>query len=449
MSASGPIPWRQALAVPVALAVGSLVAKATGAAGLLGLLTVCIVTLWLVVRHLADPDDVRALRWLLRWTMGAFVLHLALSVVLNAVLYGQSDAQTYHRGAEAILRHWRGGFPLPSLPSGKEGFYFLVAGIFWLLGPHNLAGLIVNAAFSAALVPVVTDLSRRLLGHDAADRVPALVVFLPGLLLWTSQLLKEAPIILLIAVAMSSGVRLLGRLSLPALATLAVSLSLLFTLRSYVGLVLAVGIVGGIALGRPSVLGGLGAGLSAVILVVLLVTATGVGYSGYQAASGSNLKKADVVRKGLAGSADSGFGSEVDISTPAGALTSLPQASATFLLGPLPWQFSGGRQLVALPDVVVWWLLMPSLWLGIRIAVSRVGRAVALPLLPAVTTTALLSLVVSNFGTVVRERSQIVIILVPFLALGLAERARRRTERYPPRPTAKVVPGEPLRPVTR
>jgi hypothetical protein len=175
------------------------------------------------------------------------------------------------------------------------------------------------------------------------------------------------------------------------------------------------------------VLGGVWAGLSAVTIVAVLVTATGVGHSGYKVATSSNLKQANVVRKDLATSASSGFGSDIDISTPAGALTSLPTAAATFLIGPFPWQFSGGRQLVALPDVVVWWLLLPSLWRGLRTAGRRIGRGVLIVVLPAMMTTALLALVVGNLGTVVRERAQVSIMLIPLLALGLVERGRRST----------------------
>jgi hypothetical protein len=429
MSALGRTsPGRVALAVPAALAVGAGIAVNGAAAGLLALGLLCALAVWLLARLLTDrerdPDEAARV---VRWTLAAFAGHLVLSLAINAVLFSSSDARVYHRDAVGILRHWQGGLPPPVLPHGKEGYYYLLAGLFWLFGTHDLAGLLVNAAFAAALVPVVTDLTRRLLGDDPARFVPWLVVLLPGLLLWTSQLLKEAAIVFFVAVSLNCAVRLLSRLTLLGLATLAASLAVLFTMRSYVGLVLAMGLLGGIGLGRPSVLGGLGAGLAAVVALAVLVAATGVGYSGYKSATSSNLTQANLVRKDLATSANSGFASDVDISTPAGALSSLPMAAATFLLGPLPWHFGGGRQLVALPDVLTWWLLLPSLWRGVRAAKGRIRRGVLVFVLPALMTTALLSLVVSNFGTVVRERTQVEILLVPLLALGLAERAGRRS----------------------
>jgi hypothetical protein len=173
------------------------------------------------------------------------------------------------------------------------------------------------------------------------------------------------------------------------------------------------------------VVSGLAAGLGVLALIAALVLASGFGYSGYQAATGSSLRQAELVRRDLANSANSGFAADTDISTPAQALSFLPQGLLNFLLGPFPWQLGGGRQLLVLPDVLVWWLLLPSVWRGLREARRR-GKASLVLILPAMTTSALLSLVVGNFGTIVRERSQVVILLTPIMAAGLAVRRRRR-----------------------
>ena len=49
--------------------------------------------------------------------------------------------------------------------------------------------------------------------------------------------------------------------------------------------------------------------------------------------------------------------------------------------------------------------------------------------LPAATTWVLLALVISNYGLVSRERVQVVVLVAPLLALGLAVRAERRLRR--------------------
>ena len=76
----------------------------------------------------------------------------------------------------------------------------------------------------------------------------------------------------------------------------------------------------------------------------------------------------------------------------------------------------------------MWWWLLPSAWLGYRESRGLIGRKSLLLLLPVLVASVVLALVISNYGTVVREREQIVVLLVPFIALGLATKAARRQD---------------------
>lgn len=422
----GRLPWRGALLAGLAVALGAAVVHADAVVAMVAPSVAGVLALLLLVRLAVRwPGDRTGERRVLRWTLGAFAAHLLLSIVINRLTYAQSDAHVYHMGAVKILQHWQLGAPGPSLPHGKEGFYYLLAGLFWMFGVHDIAGLVVNAVLAAATVPLVSDTTYRLFGRESAAYAPPLALFLPGLLLWTSQLLKEAAIVLLIALAANCAMRLGARISVGPVAGMITALVVLLTFRSFVGVVVAAGLLVGVALGRRSVVSGLAAGLGVLALIAALVLASGFGYSGYQAATGSSLRQAELVRRDLANSANSGFAADTDISTPAQALSFLPQGLLNFLLGPFPWQLGGGRQLLVLPDVLVWWLLLPSVWRGLREARRR-GKASLVLILPAMTTSALLSLVVGNFGTIVRERSQVVILLTPIMAAGLAVRRRRR-----------------------
>jgi hypothetical protein len=433
MTTQGPMVPREAVVmtmVLVALGLGAAVVSASWLIAVVAPTMLALVALTVLVlamfRGFEDPTVVRKV---LRWTLGAFVLHLMLSVVIHSLIYAKSDALTYHDGAVALVQHWKMGFPSPSLPHGKEGFYYLLGALFWVFGVHNAAGLVINAMLAAALVPIMTDLTRRWFGQAAAAYVPVLVVLLPGLLLWTSQLLKEAVAVFLISVAVSSAARLAERVTGPRLITMGTAVVLLFTIRSYVGLLLAAGVVVGVVLGRRSVLTGFGTGLGVLALFATLLFASGVGYSGYKVATTSNLQQASLVRQDLAASANTGFGSDVDISTPGRALSYLPVGAVSFLFGPFPWQLASFQQVAVLPDVLVSWCLLPSLWRGARAARHRVGRTAFVLALPALAITVLFSLVVGNYGAAVRERIQVVVVLVPVIALGLAERNRRSTGR--------------------
>jgi hypothetical protein len=92
---------------------------------------------------------------------------------------------------------------------------------------------------------------------------------------------------------------------------------------------------------------------------------------------------------------------------------------------------------------VVWWALLPSLFVGLRTAWRRSGRTILVLIFPAAAVSAVLSLLVANYGTLVRARVQVVLLLVPFIALGLAERESRRaakaTRTLPHPPHRRIV----------
>ncbi|MFN2556896.1 MAG: hypothetical protein ABR592_08490 [Nitriliruptorales bacterium] len=419
-------------ALLVGLGLGAMVVLSHSLLALLAPAMLALLLLMALVRRLGrDFDDPDVGRQLMAWTIIAFVTHVVFGLVVTNVYGGvldylrAPDAFAYHSLAEDILRHWTTGVPGPELPAGKEGFYYVLAALYWVFGAHTAAGLVLNAALSAALVPLVTDTTRRLFGEGPATRVPPLVALLPGLFIWTSQLLKEAPILFLIALAAACAVRFLERVAAAPVLGLSLALAALFTFRAWVALVIAGGFVAALLVGRQQLAIGLTSGVT-VLAILAVVVGLGLGYSGYRAAVDADLTQAQTVRQDLA-SAESGYDADVDVSTSRGALSYMPRGLVSFLLGPFPWQVRSARQLIVAPDVLVWWLLLPSLWRGLRQARRLIGRGMLVLVLPAITTSMLLALAVGNFGTVVRERGQVTILLVPIIALGLAARARARS----------------------
>jgi hypothetical protein len=408
------------------LVLGAVVTRSEGlvalllpaGAGVLGLMAACRF-----FGREVDPAEQQRLLW---WTITAFLAHMTFGLIVSNVStfagYLGGDATTYHYYAVQILDHWTKGDPAPVLAAGKEGFYYLLAGLYRVFGTRMAAGIVVNAIAAAALVPLVSDTTRRAFGSKAARYVPALVVLLPGLFLWTSQLLKEAFVLLFIAIAANCAGRIVERVTVLPLVGLALAVALLFSFRGWVALMVLTGLLMGVTLGRQRLTAGIGTGAAMAALVTLLVLGVGLGSSGYNRAVSANLEQANTVRLDLATSAESGYGGDADISTPGRALSYLPVGVVALAFGPFPWQVSGLRQLPALADVAVWWCLLPSLWRGSRAARRVLGRRWLILVLPAATTSVLLALALGNFGTIVRERMQIVVLLVPLIAFGLAQR---------------------------
>jgi len=414
--------------IAVGVASGGLVGRHSAAVGLLALVVVGILaivaTTQVLIGRLDEPEAVVVVR---RWALASLGVHLAVGlIVVNSgtlTNFLGPDALTYDSLATQIAGHWSHGTAMPSLPAGKEGYYYVLAVVYWVFGHSTWAGVALNAMLAALLVPIVSDTTWRLFGRSAARYATAIVVVVPGIVLWTSQLLKEASFVFLVAVAANCAVRLVHRYSAGPLVVLAMVIPVLLSFRSQLGFAIGVGIFAGIVLGRGEVAGGLVGGLLVAALAAVVV-GLGVGSSGYDTAVGSNLKQANAARQGLA-AADSGFASQTDISSTPRAVIFLPLGLVTVAVGPFPWQLHGTRQLVAVPDILAWWVLAAAFWWGQRAARQR-GRQWLVLFIPAVAVAAVLALIIGNFGTVVRERMQVLVLLAPIMALGLAERRARR-----------------------
>lgn len=422
---------RLAPVVVVAVSLGVMVVRVGGLVALLAPGAVGVLLLMALVRGLIRWPDEAARRRIMWWTMVSFGAHLAFGVAATDIshgirLYLGTDGIGYDLIARAIVKHWQLGQPFPLVPNGKEGFYYMLAGLYWVFGSYTAAGLAVNATLAAALVPVMSDLTHRLFGPAAARYAVPLVVVFPGLFLWTSQLMREAGMLFLIVVALDCGVRLVERVLPAPLIVLTTSLVLAFTFRAWVALILAGGLLVGIALGHSRLTSGLTAGLGALVVVASVMLASGLGYAGYKSATSVDLQQAQVVRNDSAASAATGFQPEVDISSTPSALGYLPRGVVSFVLGPFPWQIGGARQLPFVPDMILWWALLPSLWRGFRSSGRLVGRRRLLFVLPATGIILFMSLALGNFGVIARERLQLLVLVVPLIALGLAERPSKR-----------------------
>ncbi len=423
-----------------ALLLGALIVYRPGLVAIVVPVIAMLLVVLVVTRALV-PDS--ALKRVLAWTLAAFGLHLAIGLVIQSsshlISYFGGDAFTYSAGAVGIYQHWVHGAPLPTyLPIGKTGFYYLIAALYVAFGIHPQAGIAVNAAMAALTVPILFDATRRHFGDAAARAVPVLATLIPGFLIWGSQLLREPGVYLMMAVALNCAVRLIDRASLGPLVVLVGSIGLLFTFRADVALMTGAGLVVALMIGRRQVASGVVSGVGTLALILALVVGGGLGYSGYRFVTHTSLQQVNLVRSNSSESAASGFLPEANVSSGPHAASYIPVGGTYFVLGPAPWQLHNIRQALEVPDLLVWWFLLPSLWRGIREGWRRRGREVLVYLLPAAAVTLVLTLLVANFGTVVRERMQVVILLVPLLSLGWSVR-------HPARPAA---PGSTTRVMT-
>jgi hypothetical protein len=128
-------------------------------------------------------------------------------------------------------------------------------------------------------------------------------------------------------------------------------------------------------------------------------------------------------------SAQSGFGQDIDVSTPEGLLTAIPLGMTYLILAPFPWQLTSLRQMITLPEMVVWWLSLPLVVLGLWFSLKHRLREVA----PIVIFTSLLTLTYSillgNVGTAYRQRAQLLVFYFIFAGVGFVLVKEKREEK--------------------
>ncbi len=132
----------------------------------------------------------------------------------------------------------------------------------------------------------------------------------------------------------------------------------------------------------------------------------------------ANLERIQSSRSNLSRAADSGFGQDVDVSTTEGAISAIPIGFAYLMFAPFPWQAANFRQAITIPEVLVWWAMIPFLVMGLIYSVKHKLRNAFPILIFSLLLTLSYSILQGNVGTAYRQRTQIQVFLFIFIGVG-------------------------------
>jgi len=173
-----------------------------------------------------------------------------------------------------------------------------------------------------------------------------------------------------------------------------------------------------------------------IIMIVIGMALAYFGVSHYatqQFDAYGSLRQLQMMRMDASQSAASGFGQDIDVSSPEGALSALPLGLSYLLLAPFPWQLASLRQIITLPEMLVWWSSIPLLIVGLIFTIKYRLREVAPILVFTTLLTLTYSILQGNVGTAYRQRAQLLIFYFVFVSIGFVlgrekreEKARRR-----------------------
>lgn len=395
----------------------------------------CALTLpllgWIALR--APREEARLL---LPLVSAAVALRLGVATAIDRFApahFFSMDQRRYEWLGQALADFWRGAAPYPDLIYAKPGYYAWNALIYTAVGHVPLAAAFSNAAVAGLSIVLVYRLARDLAGARAARIAALLAAFFPSLVLWSSLNLKDAAAIVTILLALRGAQRIAGGRLVGGVAQVALGLLVLSQLRDYLVLIVLLGIGAGLLLPRlrsvPAA-----AVAAAAVAVVWWVGAVPAPVEEIADKGGFELLEQHRRNLGVGASA---YHAEADVSSPRAALRFLPVGLFYFLFAPAPWQLWNTRQWLTLPEMLLWYALVPQVVLGLR-ALLRRRVVAALPLLcVAVLTTVSYALVEANLGTAYRHRAQVLVLYLVLAAIGLAPRRREA----PAKPPADAVTG--------
>ena len=216
------------------------------------------------------------------------------------------------------------------------------------------------------------------------------------------------------------------KLSYFQISLLVMALFGILTLRFYIFYMVIISVLGSFIIGFNSSSKVMARNIIIVILLGLSLTYLGVIRNAQTDLNTmSSLDQVQNSREDLSRTANSGFGEDIDVSTPAGAVGAIPIGLLYLYFAPFPWQLNKFTQYLVVPETFIWWCLIPIMISGLIYTIkNKLKKAI-----PILIFSLMLSLAYSifqgNVGMLYRQRTQIQVFLFIFVGVGITIRSEK------------------------
>jgi hypothetical protein len=423
--------------ITVALLMGAFIAFWIPTDGQLAVFLALILAtiVGLILRCVKEHKDL-LLMFFITGLISRVVVALGI-YLLNLQAFFGLDSYGYDLWGYWLLKYWQGeNYYKGILPwddiKNNWGMQYLVACIYALVGRNTLAVQLFNAVIGATTAPVIFLCTKHIYHNVRVATITAyFVAFYPSLVLWSSQGLKDGLIVFLLAVLMLITLKLAETISFNNIVLLLICLLAVFSLRFYIFYMVVAAISGTFIIGTKSIsTQSLIRQFAVIIAIGIAMTYIGVlRTASTQLESYTNLETLSASRSELANTAQSGFGRDVDVSTASGAISFIPIGLVYLLFAPFPWELANLRQMITLPEMIIWWCSFPILIVGLWFTLKYRLRQ-ALPILIFISgLTLAYSMFQGNIGTAYRQRSQLLVFYFIFVAVGIVLFKEKHEER--------------------
>jgi hypothetical protein len=420
-----------------AFAIVAISSAALGAMGFFGLAPAALVgTILFLVSQAAirrlDPGgamqlaEIFSLAVTLRWLMAAFSY-----LVVNQISPGlvAPDEIYYDFSARYYAEFLAGRVPDPYLGSSPGGVILSSALAFWAFGFVPMVPRFVNGVLGAWGVILAALLALRLCNEAVARRTALIVTVVPSLVLFSAINTKDNATMVGSELMLLAFILMRDRLSLGALAAFLAGAGLIAVNRSYELIFVASALGAGFLFNERARYARnlIATLLLSVIMAYVLHASSAMDSVGGD--DGSTLEAIAGLRTGYAIGAGSAINVDlVDTSTAGGLALWAPFGLFYFFFMPIPFTGSSLLSLSTSPEMVAWYLLLPSAWRGGLVLARHRFRSI-MPLLVYMAASSIgWSMVVTNVGTLYRYRTQVLFIPIIFIAADQIRRKYAMTE---------------------
>lgn len=392
--------------------------------------SVCALVAVILINNYFQGEEKKFLRQIFIFALILRVIIATLTHTFQLQSFFGGDSITYDYAGYALYNSWFGhtetidayylSFATRASGSGW-GMAYVVAAIYTFVGRNPFAVQLFNSVLGAATACLVYVCAKTMFSNTRVAKFSAiLVAVFPSLILWSSQGLKDGIICFLLLLAINAVFSLQKQFNYPSICILLFSLFSIYALRFYIFFAFAVAVFGSFFLNTQKSAASIGRQVVVLVLVTIGLTYFGVLRNAQQNLERyGNLETLQNSRLDQAKSAESGFGQDIDVSTSSGAIQALPIGLAYIMLAPFPWQVANFRQAITLPEVLVWWMLIPFMIFGIWYSLKNKFRESVAVLVFTLLLTVSYAIFQGNVGTAYRMRGQMQIFYFIFVAVGI------------------------------
>ena len=378
--------------------------------------------------------------FLLFLLIGAFISRIVISLFLYNFVYIykgtglMGDMWSYSENGYYILQMWLGGIRnmdqiaanmMKITTSGNLGSYdFWNAIVYYLTGKSPLSLIFINCMTSSLTAIFIYYITKQLYNEKAAKISAILTAFWPSLFSWSIQNTKEPSSIFLIAILIWAILQLRIKfrfylLFLIVLSSIAlkelrmVSFFMFYTVIFPVSLILSLWKRNRVLFMFLIILAGL--------LMVFLI-------NGYlkeflpKAKYDFSFFRWIYERRSERAYGNTAFLTNLNIDNPLSFIFFMSVATLVAWLAPFPWQVGSMSQIAVMPEMLLYYLLLPAVFSGWRFIMRYKIKEGGIIILYIIIMMLVLAFIEGNIGTLFRHRAMVLPFLFILIGVGLSQR---------------------------